>query len=34
MGRKSLQLVTKSKQVATDKKQMSVRKWVHKNTLG
>ena len=31
MGRKSLQTVTKSKQVAIDKKQMNVRKWADKD---
>ena len=31
-GRKSSKLVTKSKQVATDKKQINVRKWADKNT--
>ena len=32
MGRKNSQTVTKSKQVAIDKKQMNVRKWADKNT--
>ena len=32
MGRKSSQTVTKSKQIAIDKKQINVRKWADKNT--
>ena len=32
MGTKSSQTVTRSKQVAIDKKRMNVRKWADKNT--
>ena len=32
MGRKISQTVTKSKQVATAKKQMNFKKWTDKNT--
>ena len=32
MGRKNSQTVTKSKQVATDEKQINVRKWADKNS--
>ena len=31
MDRKTLQTVTKSKQVAIDKKQMNIRNWADKN---
>ena len=33
MGKKSSQTVTKLKQVATDKKQMNVRKWADKTKI-